>query len=271
MRSPPLRRHVTQQFCAIVVISVCSPFGRHPADTKPVLPVLLEEGSVLPGWMHPSNPCTWLSATHASRLTVHHVPSPLPQVTANPGLATGIGRPQYLNQIAWILNNNVMGLTLAGNVELAFTSIRTSLPYTVSTKTYTGCSKITWQDVQAVIWAMVQPAGTCDNFNNSAGFQLCDGEGQLGGINKCNMAYLWNTAFEAVAPGASYTVPSTTCGTQHPIVPVVLIPDGEASQQAQVQLLGVDIGTWNANCHASSSRRLQSASCRVTTCTPTCG
>lgn len=51
---------------------------------------------------------------------------------------------------------------------------------------------------------------------------------------------MFNLAFQLVTDGASYTVPSTTCGGS-PIVPLIVVPTGEANQTAQVQVVAVDV------------------------------
>lgn len=54
-----------------------------------------------------------------------------------------------------------------------------------------------------------------------------------------NVAYLFNYAFTLVANGAPYVVPSTTC--MGPIVPLIIVPSGEANQTTQVQVIAVNI------------------------------
>ena len=152
-------------------------------------------------------------------------------VLANTSIATHIDRPQHLNQIAYLLNNIVIG-----------TSVATPSSQLWWNKNYTGCKTITSQDFQAAVWALVQKQGECDMMplpeNNYTG-KICTNT--ISAPTMCNVAYLWNLAFANVPNGTNYTV--TASYSPHPVIyPVIFSPT--LTQTSQILLVAVDINTW---------------------------
>ena len=159
-------------------------------------------------------------------------------VLASPQVAQ-IGQPTRLNQIAFLLNNIVVGTTIPSPANQVWW-----------TKTYTGCTTITASDLQAVFWALTQPPGACDlNPNIAGGTQaLC----QTGITpNTCNVAYLWNLAFGNVPDGSRYSVPYVS--TSQPVLyPLILVPSNPNQRrtvlETDVQLIvAVNINSWSIN------------------------
>jgi len=151
-------------------------------------------------------------------------------VLAHPDAVTGINRPSRLNQAAFLLNDVVIGTTVASPTAQTWWG-----------KTYTGCSTITTSDFQAALWALLQSAGECDR---STGGDLCTNA--LSDVNPCNVAYLWNLAFANVPENTNYYIPTTSCA--HSVVyPLVLIPEPPITQTTQVQIIAVDINSWGAS------------------------
>ena len=93
-------------------------------------------------------------------------------VLASPQVAQ-IGQPTRLNQIAFLLNNIVVGTTIPSPANQVWW-----------TKTYTGCTTITASDLQAVFWALTQPPGACDlNPNIAGGTQALCQTGMIVAVN----------------------------------------------------------------------------------------
>jgi hypothetical protein len=129
---------------------------------------------------------------------------PYTEVIANSALASHIQQPNRLNQVAWILNNIVLG------------SVAPS-PQTWHSVIYSDCGAITSSDIQSAIWALTSSPGLCD----SADLPCNDG---LGPVNTCNVAYIYNTALTTVPDGTDYLVTGDAS-----YVPVVFVPS-ETSQ-----------------------------------------
>jgi hypothetical protein len=75
-------------------------------------------------------------------------------VLKHPDVARHIIQTNRLNQIAFLLNNVILGP--GGTVATPDAQV-------FNNQTYSGCGPITTPDMQATIWAMVQPAGQCDD------------------------------------------------------------------------------------------------------------
>ena len=147
-------------------------------------------------------------------------------VIANPGLALHIEQPQRLNQVAWLLNNVVVGVTVASG------------PNNLQGNSYDGCSVISSSDVQATIWELVQAPGTC-NFTIGGG--AC--AGYIHQPNVCNVAYMIGAALSAVRDGERYQVPTSKCNS--PVIyPLVIIPEPPPDQQTQVLIVAVQVSSW---------------------------
>ena len=149
---------------------------------------------------------------------------PFYTIVANPALAVGIAQPKRLNQVAFLLNAITAGNTIAKG------------RHTMMNQTFTGCGAISAADIEAVIYALVRPAGTCDNPES-----LCTSDNAS--PNKCNVASMWTEAFAQVPDGSIYVVTTYTCGG--PILPFVVVPSGSGGV---VQLVAVDSGKQGARC-----------------------
>eukprot|EP00595_Chromulina_sp_UTEXLB2642_P002086 CAMPEP_0196764506 /NCGR_PEP_ID=MMETSP1095-20130614/6324_1 /TAXON_ID=96789 ORGANISM="Chromulina nebulosa, Strain UTEXLB2642" /NCGR_SAMPLE_ID=MMETSP1095 /ASSEMBLY_ACC=CAM_ASM_000446 /LENGTH=446 /DNA_ID=CAMNT_0042120315 /DNA_START=157 /DNA_END=1498 /DNA_ORIENTATION=- len=140
---------------------------------------------------------------------------PYTEVIANPSLAPNIVQPLRLNQIAWILENIAVGTPV-------------SSPQSWFGISYSDTGDITVSDIQAAIWAIIEPAGTCDQPTN-----LCNDD--LSTILVGNVAYIYNTAFSAVPDGSSYVIPGSSS-----YVPVI------AYSGSNRQTLIIN---WSTNCN----------------------
>ena len=158
-------------------------------------------------------------------------------VTAKPSVATGIIQTKRLNQFAFLLNNVVVGTTVATPNAQVWWSNR-----------HTGCTTISASDLQVVFWALTQANGQCDMNPAYSVRALCSN-----GVttpNICNVAYLWNLAFANVPEGAAYHVPSTY--TSQPVIyPLVLVPQTNsrrAVDSAPIEVIVVvDVNSWGIN------------------------
>ena len=152
---------------------------------------------------------------------------PYDYVVENKVLVRHLSQPHRLNQVAFLVNNIQLEVTVATNSPLVFPGQQNQ-----------SCSVISSEDFQAAIWALVQNPGDCDG---STGGPLC--LGFIGYANVCNAAYLWNFAFANVPDGTSYQIPTNNCsGTVY--YPLILIPEPPPDDSTQVQLIAVDINTW---------------------------
>ena len=154
-------------------------------------------------------------------------------VASNPSVAAHIDRPQHLHQVAYLLNNIVVGKTSASSAG----------SQVLWGKKYTGCKTISASDFQAAVWALVQSAGECDlqpTAANSYTGKLCTNT--ISTPVTCNVAYLWNLAFANVPNGTNFSVTVSYSTSNNVTYPLVLIPT--PNQSTQVQIVAVDINSW---------------------------
>ena len=152
-------------------------------------------------------------------------------VVANPSLVQHLQQPHRLNQIAYLINNIEVDVTVAVETNHTFPG-QTS-----------HCGTISSLDFQAVVWALVQNPGDCD-------VNLCLYAGTP--VNICNVAYLWNIAFANVPDGSNYDLPTSNCsGAVY--YPLVIIPEPPPDQETQVLLLAADINLWGISSDCTCS------------------
>eukprot|EP01035_Chromulina_nebulosa_P018263 gene18263-23938_t len=141
------------------------------------------------------------------------------EVNSNPTLLPQLARPLRVNQIAWLVNHIFVGDVV-------------TTPQTYQGVTYTDNGVITASDIQAAIWALIEPTGSCDIIG-----QLC--LDSLSSVSNANFAYIVNSALSAVPDGTTYIVSSYNSLATVPLLPVIIIPKTASNSIYQVMLATV--------------------------------